>query len=243
MSLDFANPNTVKSIQAEVKLLEDTITPIEDTITPSGQTRARIAGRFYSDGTVGDGMTGDIPAEISLRYDDPGILRAYWYVIKMTNPEGTTFQTFRERLLELLRLPRGPSIPCTLAYDQAAYNPFTVRVEGPGGVITASCCNSEILPPPAANPKRPWKGLGTRVQTNNPSSSAYIAATFRQRLRQRRQHSLRSFSSPDINQTKWNTYEFVRAVSEGKLRLKVSRATPPIHRQSQARSIHTSFPD
>lgn len=201
-NLSFWNPESVNSIQADVTIHEN-------IIKNSAQTRARLGGRWYNDGTSSEGMQGDVWAEVSLTGGPTG-LTGTWAVSKFTNSEGTTW----------INLHYGNfSTPISLentytlyiSYDRDS-NQFLFKIGDEEKAIIP-----DTLSPRAAN--KPWKALITRVQANNAISRGYISATFDNVLKNRKLYD--DFSSSEINPEKWDTYEFMRQISDGQLRSKV----------------------
>jgi len=201
-----SNPNSVNSMQADVTILEN-------TITNSTQTRARITGFWYNDGTPGEGMTGDIQGEIRLVMDSTG-LKADWFIYRLTNPQGTAGNLIRGGNFST-SVSIGSTYTLFIGYDSVAHQfKFKMGTEevtfGPGG-----------LPPRVKNANTVLKAIGTRVRDDNASSSGYISATFDNIYVNDTLYD--DFSSPTIDPTKWGYgyYEFVREISGGKLRSKV----------------------
>jgi len=203
-SLNFSDPNSVNSIQADVTILEN-------NITNQASTRVRLAGRWYNDGTSGGGRTGDIHAEVSLRGGPTGLF-ARWAVSRFTNADGTTSTTLGQGNFTT-PINLGATYTLYASYDTVA-NQFTFRVGteektfGPGG-----------LPTPVGYANNPQKTLQTRVQVDNSSSSGYVAVAFDNVYKNGSLYD--NFSSPTIDPAKWNNYEFVREIDQGKLRSKV----------------------
>ncbi|MEO0228268.1 MAG: hypothetical protein ABIL70_09500 [candidate division WOR-3 bacterium] len=203
-NLQFYNPDSVNSIQAEVTILSNQITGIS-------YTRARLEGRWYNDGSAGGGMTGDIWAEVSIR-GAPGRLFARWSIAKSLNAEGTSWMDLGGGDFST-PVTIGGTYTLYIKYDSLSHQ-FIFRIEseektfGPAG-----------LPPRVGNANSPYKALSTRVQIDNPSSSAYISATFDNVYKNESPYD--DFNSPSIDSNKWNNYEFAREISGGKLRSKV----------------------
>jgi len=199
--LNFLAPDSVNSIQADVTILES-------ILTDSAQTRARLNVQCYNDGTPGGGSTGDIHAEIALRNEPTG-LKANWFVLRFTNPNGTTYEVLNGGNFTT-PISVGTTYTLFIGYDSVAHQ-FTFRIGseeitfGPTG-----------LPARAGNANTPLKALGTRILTNNATSSAYISATFDNVYKNGILYD--DFSSSIIDETKWTTYEIVREISGGKLR-------------------------
>ena len=209
--LGFLNPKSVNSFQADVTLLED-------TIVNSARTRARLNGHWYNDGTPGGGWTGDINAEISLRKEPDG-LRGNWFVLRYTNPGGTTFEVIKDGNFTT-PINIGTAYTLYIEYDSVNHR-FIFRIGseeitfGPTG-----------LPPRVGNAYNPGKVLITGVEINDATSSAYISATFDNVYKNSILYD--DFSSPTIDPTRWvyGYYEYVREISGGKLRSKVRSSSP-----------------
>jgi hypothetical protein len=216
-TLNFSDPNSVNSVQADVTILES-------TIINSALTRTRIGGKWYNDGTAGEGTTGDVWAEMSIRQDSGG-LYARWEIVKFTNADGTTASGIGEGNFTT-PINFGTVYKLYIGYDSGTHQ-FLFKIDdqeitfGPTG-----------LPPNAEGPKQPSKHISTRVQINNASSSGYVAATFDNVYKNGPLYD--GFSSPTINQANWAAYESVREISGGKLRSKVrssSASTSPVNNE------------
>ena len=202
-SLVFIDPDSVNSIQADVTILEN-------SITNSGRAGAACVGNWYNDGTPGGGMIGDIQAYVALQRGPSGLL-ASWTICKMTNSEGTTWTVLGSGDFAT---PITSGTPYTLyiEYD-SVNNGFIFRVGGEQIEFSTG------LPPRAGNANTKLKALATRVRIDDATSSAYVSATFDNVYKNGSLYD--DFSSSTIDSTKWATYEFVREVSNGKLRTKV----------------------
>jgi hypothetical protein len=200
-NLGFADPDSVNSMQADVTLLQN-------TVTNNGHTRARLMGRFYNDGTPGGGMIGDIQAEISLRMEPTGLV-AYWYVNKNINFDGTNSTKLKSGNFTT-PINIGTTYTLSIAYDGAETFTFKIGNEtvtaGPSGI-----------PARVSSASSPVKVLSTRVQVDDATSSGYVSAAFDNVLKNSIPYD--DFSSSVIDPAKWTSYEFVREISEGKLRL------------------------
>ena len=207
-NLNFSDPNSVNSIQADVGI-------VDHTIINSAYTRARLTGRWYNDGagTPSTDMTGDVGAEISLRGGPTG-LYARWNVYRFTTADGSTttslgYQDFTTPIT------LGTTYTLYISYD-SGINKFTFRVGseertfGPSG-----------LPTRVRNANSPWKALNNRIQIDDDTSSCYLAATFDNVFKNGSSYD--DFSLSTINATKWTSYEIVNEVSAGKFR-SVSRS-------------------
>ena len=209
--LPFSSPNLISSIQSDVTILED-------TTTSNCQTEAKVGARWYNDGagTPGSDATGDIWAEVTLIQDSTG-LHARWTVVRYTNPAGTTSKVLGIGNFTVSIVPES-TYTLLISYDSTA-NQFRFRVGaeeftfGPTG-----------LPLPMRDPNVPLKFLATRVQIADANSSGYISAAFDNVIARDQSGNIvvsDDFSSSAIDETLWSNYEFVREISNGKLRSKV----------------------
>jgi hypothetical protein len=206
-SLDFLDPNSVNSIQADVTVLEDSITNPPNT---RGSTRARLDGNFYNDGTPGGGYTGDIHGQIALRMESPGVVYVNWFVYKFTDPEGSANGIVIKGGNFTTPISIGSTYTLYVGYDSATHQ-FTFRI----GSEERTCGPTDGLPARVGYPNIPSKRLTVRVEISGAPSSAYISATFDNVYKNGILYD--EFSSSIIDETKWTTYEFMREISEGKL--------------------------
>jgi len=206
-SLDFLDPNSVNSIQADVTVLEDSITNPPNT---RGSTRARLDGNFYNDGTPGGGYTGDIHGQIALRMESPGVVYANWFVYKFTDPEGSANGIVIKGGNFTTPISIGSTYTLYVGYDSATHR-FTFRI----GSEERTCGPTDGLPARVGYPNIPSKRPAARVEIGGATASAYISATFDNVYKNGILYD--DFSSPIIDPTKWTAYEFVREISEGKL--------------------------
>ena len=199
-SLNFSDPNSVDSMQGNVTILDT-------NITNQATFYARLAGAWFNDGTPGGGRTGDIIGEINLWRDSTGV-SAGWAIVKITNANGSAVSVLRGGRFST-PISLGTAYTLYISYDAAA-NQFTFKVGteqntfGPGG-----------LPTRVGNPTDPGKGLGTRAEIDNSTSSGYVSAAFDNVYKNGVLYD--DFSSPTIDSTQWTTYEFVREISGGTL--------------------------
>jgi len=203
--LNFVTPTSVNSFQADVTILES-------SVTHSASATARLEGSFYNDGTFGAGIIGEIFAMVSMGRETNGGLVGEAIIGRLTNAEGTTwnilwYQTFSVSVVI--------GIPYTLflAYDRTA-NQFTFRVDGEEKIV-----GPDDIPARIAEAKTPSKGLTTVVYVENATSSGYVSATFDKVYKNGIPYD--DFSATTIDPARWTNYEFVREISGGKLRSKV----------------------
>jgi hypothetical protein len=206
----FPDANSVNSIGAEVMVLEN-------SITGKAHTRARMAGFWYNDGTLGTGTTGDVQAEIALRKEPTGF-RVNWFIWKSTNPEGTTGDDIASGNFKV-GVTTGVTYPLYISYDSVNHE-FKFKVGGEEVIVNKG--NTPNLPDPDdvnPLPKTPWKEITTRVQIQDPGASGYISATVDNVYRNGDLYD--DFSSSTIDKTKWLTYESVQEISGGKFRSRI----------------------
>ena len=203
-SLSFSNPDSVNSIQADVTILQN-------DITNQAYTRVRIGGRCYNDGTSGGGYAGDIWAEVDIRWTTTGF-KGWWYVGRYTGSSSASLTQLGSGYFTTV-INIGTQYRLYASYDSVT-NQFLFKIGdeavtfGPTG-----------LPTPVGYANQPWKGLQTRVQIDNSTSSGYISAAFDNVYVNGTLYD--DFSSSIIDPTKWTTYEIVREISEGKFRSKI----------------------
>jgi hypothetical protein len=209
-NFSFADSGSVNSIQADVSVLEITHT------NPNPGTRARVAGYWYNDGTPGGGYAGDILAEVFLGATPQGGLTARWEVTRLTNAGGTAWAGVANGEF-MTPISFGGTYALYIEYDRVNHR-FIFRVGseektfGPTG-----------LPARVKDANMPYKMLRTRVYLQDATQSGYISATFDNVYKNGMLYD--DFSSPIIDETKWIDCEYVREISEGKLRSEVSSSS------------------
>jgi len=203
-SLTFFDPESINTVQADISI-------VNYNLVNQGYVRARIGGRWYNDGTPGEGMTGDIWAAVELRASPTG-LTANCGVTKMNNADGTSWTDIAWKTFSTVPT-LGISYTLYISFD--GNNTFTFKI----GTETITLGPSEGVPTKAGGTKMPFKGIGTRASISNNTSSAFVSATFDNVEKNGALYD--DFSSPTIDNTKWINYEFVREISDGQLKLKV----------------------
>jgi len=201
-TMRFSDPNSVNSIQTDVTILEN-------TVTGSAETGARLWGMWYNDGTVGGGYSGDIYAEVRIRWTITGF-KGWWYVGKFTGPDISSLTTIGEGYFNTT-ININTTYVLAISYD--GNNQFTFKV---GAEEIAGPAD---LPPRIGNANIAVKHLQLREQVDNATSSCRITASFDNVLKNGILYD--DFSSLTIDKNKWTLYEFVREISEGKFRSKV----------------------
>jgi hypothetical protein len=157
--LPIAAPETVGTLQATV---------VAHTLSSSGDAKGRhalvgVGGRFFNDGTAGDGYVGDIGATAFLRTTPEG-LRGRWKVMRFTGTDDSQAET----------IAQGDSKKAILL-DK----PYTLSVSWDGTKFTF-VGNKETFTytPPitvtanATNAKAPWKGLMSAISDSEFDATA-----------------------------------------------------------------------
>jgi len=209
--MNFKNPNTVDSIQADVSILET-------YLLNAGHTRVSLGGNWFWDGTTGGGFTGDIWAEISLRQLPAGLV-AQWSIIRYYNPAGDS-DTLGWGHFET-EIVLGDTYTLFIGYDSRR-NRFTFRINGE----EVTFGRGDGLPRREDDARNPSKYLRTRVWHDDSTTRGYVYATFDEVFKNGVLYD--DFSVPVIDATKWAPYEFVREVSDGEFRSKIRSSSASV---------------
>jgi hypothetical protein len=201
-SLDFINPNSIHSIQADVSIKNS-------FISGDGNTAARLEGTFFNDGTPGLGNTGDIYAEIALIWTGSE-LKGFWWIGRYAG-EGWSSVTRLGGDYFSPNLSLDTTYTLYLGYNIITKQ-FTFEIVG---IARETFGPADGLPARVGNPKGANKSLETWVQIRNNVSSGYISATFDNVYKNGTLYD--HFSSSTIDPAKWTTYEFAREISGGEL--------------------------
>lgn len=211
--INFINPNSVNSIQADVAILEGEIINV-------AETRARLTGRWFSSTRTAPDLTGDrtgdVNAEVSL-VEGSGGLEAQCLTLKITNFEGTTAEVIDSRVFQT-PIIRGTTYTLFIGYD-AGTNVFTFKVGNETFTLAVGEGSVNPLPARLGPPNRPGKVLSARIKVDDSGSSGYLSAAFDNVFKNGVLYE--DFSSPTIDSSKWNNYELVREISGGALRSKI----------------------
>ncbi len=194
--LTFVNPNSVNSIQADVT--------VDKIINNGAFPRAIISGFFFNDGTY------DIRAEIGIGNIGNG-LRGEYTINRCLNSECAPYITveFQEPLAVNLVETHTLSIAWSTAQKK-----FTFTFDG--APYTYSFDPSTTINPT----NYPFKAIGTRIsEILDQDEGGYISATFDNVYVNGFLYD--NFDSnvltEKIDPTRWGTWEFIRAVNDGKL--------------------------
>lgn len=217
-NLLLASPGMVTSLQADVTVTEMS----NSNATP----RARLVGRFYDDGTLGGGETGNIVAQNAIRAID-GNLQIFLAINRCEDPDCDVATPLFRDTTSFGPVNLNETHTLLLAWDGAGV--FTFGFDA--GVVNVDPTADAPVAGPASDPR---KAIGTRIGptptgvigvpgegTLAPSAGGSIAATFDNVVVNAVAYD--DFSAPTIDPTRWDTYEFVRQVSNGVLESEITR--------------------
>jgi hypothetical protein len=210
-NLLFTNPAEVISFQADVSVIDVS----EDDFNP----KARLTGSFFNDGTTGDGQTGDILIEFSIRDTDNDAsngLSGYYWIGRCENADCTDVD------IPVFEAPAGwdsvalgDSVTMKLSYSQAV-NSFTLNFGSQNLVVTSPFPNAG----PAADP---YKLIGTRVSNIVTGESGFIHAMFDNVYKNEAVEVYDDFQTAMIDSSRWYPWEFVRRANNGVLESAIAR--------------------
>jgi len=202
-STRFQNPDSITTIECDITIVT---TNLDTGSGPSSY--ASIAGFFYNTQASG-GATGDIVAVVSIGDGGNGGLEAHWGLYEylddnLTNAEEKGSGT----LIDPGGITSGIAYTAKIEYD--GNNGFQFTVAGA----------SESLSGPSRQRAAvtEFKGLTTVINANGGSGIGYVSALF-DNVNTNTATPYDDFSTAPLDQTKWQDWEFVREISNGKLRL------------------------
>jgi hypothetical protein len=166
-NLDFINPQTVESIQADVTVTEAELY--------GASSQARLIGYLFNDGTDdSDPIAGDIVATIAIRPQTSTTAVCEGYVSRCLS--GGCNLPGESETLQIIQLSDGLSLGTTYQLSMnwdVSNNKIDFRIDG-------TVVGSKPLPPIQGPPKRKRKALGTRVSGIHAADDwAYISSVFR----------------------------------------------------------------
>jgi len=210
--LEFKDPNEVHSIEAEVTVTEVT--------ADDANVRARIAGFFYNsiyeESEPGNGQEGEVWIQVGIRDTGSGLV-AYYGVARCDDADCNALTGFLGGDIGPVNLnePNTLSVVWNETVNEITFGLDTSFVTTPGPT-------DPPLPPVRSQPKYPFKAIGARVEpTGGSDSGGYIAATYDDVYRNGSFHD--GFGAAMIDYTKWNSWEFVRRVTDGVFESAVAR--------------------
>jgi len=213
-NLNFRNPASITYIEADVTL-ED----IEGSYDPGPPGRssfpgAQLTGRFYNDGTGSpESLVGEVQAAVRIGFQS-GPLKALWIVQKNLNANGSS-----QQMLGIGEFPISISLEQTYKLS-ILWEPALKRLTFSVGDTSLTWTSSDTIYPSNS----PWRALQTYVWIAYPDLGGRVSAIFDNVVAKDESGNIfmtDDFSSAVIDSTKWITYEFVREISEGKLRSEV----------------------
>jgi hypothetical protein len=154
--LNFIDPSSIQAIQVEV-------TPSVYQNSQGANLRARIAGRYYNDGTPGSGYAGDVGAQVTIGGTGVNPL-GEWQVWRHTDSGGNNIELVASGTF---------TTPILLG------NTYILFLSWDGSKFTFKLGNEEAsyIPVTSINPPHnPWRGVGTRIL--NPAGKESTIETF-----------------------------------------------------------------
>ena len=197
-NMGFTNPETIISIQADVK-----VTELDNS---NAELRARIWGKFFNanftEAEPGDG-SGDVLVQVGLKDTGSG-LTGYYKVSICDNDPCSSAQTLTEG--EAGNFSPGQELPFFISYDEILEK-FILQF---GGLPM-----EYNLPPGTIKgpPKNPYKAIGTKVGGTavDPARGGYIKAFFDNVICDNFSDQFETAGSM-IDPAKWQNWEYVRVV-------------------------------
>jgi hypothetical protein len=207
----FQNPSSINAVEAKV-------TPLS-YINPQGAQRSIfIGGRFFNDGTGSPGTyTGDILAQVNIVGGSGASPVAMWAVIRFTDPYDTSQYVVIDYGFFALTPALGTQYTLSTAWDGKQFT-FGIS-DGSTNEEATSVPGLTVTP---AN--MPEKFLYQRI-SNNAGREVTLEALFDDVKINGSPDVYDDFSGSTIDPTKWSTYEAVRDVDSGALRLKKRTST------------------
>ena len=141
--LNFIDPSSIQAIQVKV-------TPSVYQNFQGANLRARIAGRYYNDGTPGSGYTGDVGAQVTIGGTGVNPV-GEWQVWRHTDSEGNYTELVASGTF---------TTPISLG------NTYILFLSWDGSKFTFKLGNEEAsyIPITSINPPHnPWRVIGTRI--------------------------------------------------------------------------------
>ena len=199
----FRNRFSINVIQADITVVRAVL----DTGS-SPYSCARVQGWFYNTKTSG-GATGDIWAGIFIGERGSG-LETWWIVLESLNDELNSYEIKGTgSIIPPGELVYGTSCTAKLTYD--GNNGFKFNVNGQEDTFSGPTRQRASV--------AGYKTLTTRVFTDGENGTGYISALFDNVYINNEGTVYDDFSTGPLDQTKWESPEFVREISGGKLRM------------------------
>jgi hypothetical protein len=164
------DPESIGSIVATIQ--------VQDVDINNAWASTRLAGTIYNDGTGQDGLAGDIIAEVGIGHDGENLV-GYYAVTRClsggcNNPGELEYLETNTGFFNPIV---GRQYALLIDWDPQSNTilfKYSDLVEGNIGEATV-----DPLPAVGGPPKRPYKGMGTRVsQMTSPDQYGYISGYF-----------------------------------------------------------------
>ena len=216
--LNFQNPGGINKIACTI-----TVVDVKRDTGADDKSFALIGGVFYNVQNAG-GATGDIWAAIKIGDRGSG-LSAFWEIWKSLNDDFSDETLVASgTLIPPGTLQTGTAYPVELEYTTA--HDIIFRVGGQSATF------------PDAGRQRPpvilSKQLGTVIDADGGGSGrAYVSALFDDVFINDQAQAQDRFNSALINTNKWKQREYVREISNGKLRMNGRICNPAGNSQTQ----------
>jgi len=221
----FKNPGGVNKIAGTI-----TVVDVKTDTGNNPVSFARIGGVFYNVQNAG-GATGDIWAAIKIGDRGSG-LSAFWEIWKSLNDD------FSAEAL----VASGTLIPPGALQTGTAYQ-FELEYTNAHDIIFRVAGQSATFPD--AGRQRPpvtqQKNLGTGIDADGGSGMGYVSALFDDVFINDQAQAYDRFNSSLINTAKWIQQEYVREISNGKLRMNGRICNPAGNSQTQRVSVNSSL--
>lgn len=194
----FQNPSSINSMECDINPV---VINLDDGT--SNRSFARIGGRFYNTQNSGT-QEGDIFASVYIGNRGSG-LEAWWGVYESQDESGSTWIEIGSNALAVPGLTLGNFYSVKIDYNGT--NEFTFTVAG----VTESFTGPLRLSAPFSS----YKGLETGAEGS--SGNGYISALFDNVLVNNVAYD--DFTNAPLNQSRWQIYEVIREIANGRLRL------------------------
>jgi YD repeat-containing protein len=211
--VQLANPSTIHSVEADVRLNAY-------TIPAGGHSRVQLGYRLYNDGTTNAGRTGDVTAVLYITGRTTGDGADVWYSVSKCADSGCAGG------VEL--------IPATTLKSAALGEPHRLGIRWDGSALTFAVDGQDTVVDPTAvqpivnaNPNVHEKWLNARLGFAGAGGAGFVDGDFDNVYVNGVPYDDfdgAPFSGPRLDPSRWQYLEYVNEVAGGKF---VSRATTP----------------
>jgi len=196
--LQFANPSTITSFQADVRLNAY-------TAPPGGSSRIRLRGGFYGSGTSGTGKTGDIAAEIALT---AGATNGIGYaVFRCTNSDCSSVTDVIPFTSLSPTVTLGQAYTLGIAWDGSVFT-FSLN-----GVATAPVDPKTAAPITRATPTVLERVLASQLRFVNAGGMGSVAGDFANVYVNGALYD--NFSGSRLDPARWASLDVVSEIQNG----------------------------